>query len=226
METNTNQAAIFRLSFTRQILFRVLRTFFKLLYHQFAWAYDAVAWIVSLGSWRKWIKAVVPFLDRPRILEIGFGTGHLQAALLQKKIPVIGIDESQQMVQITRRRLVLSGLIPRLIRGEAQTLPFASQSFHQVVITFPAEYILKSATFSELQRILVKGGDVVTLPLAWITGRSPWERLAAWVNRITGEAPAWDPQVLEPLKETGFDISWEMVSLTNSKVVIVSMRKV
>ena len=27
-----------------------------------------------------------------------------------------------------------------------------------------------------------------------------WERLVAWVNRITGEAPEWDERVLEPLK--------------------------
>ncbi|HSB65724.1 MAG TPA: class I SAM-dependent methyltransferase, partial [Anaerolineales bacterium] len=214
-----------RLSFPRRIRFLLFRIFFQLLYHQFAWTYDTVAWIVSLGSWQKWIQLVVPYLDGPRVLEIGFGPGHLQEALHRAKIYTIGIDESRQMVQIARSRLVKSGFSSKLIRGEAHTLPFAAESFNQVVLTFPAEYILKSSTLSEIQRILVTGGKAVILPHAWITGRKPWERLMAWVNRITGEAPTWDPSVLEPLNQAGLDITWDMIKLSNSEILLIHLRK-
>jgi hypothetical protein len=63
------------------------------------------------------------------------------------------------------------------------------------------------------------------LPMAWITGRKPWERLVAWVNHITGEAPEWDEKSLEPLKAIGFQVSWEMLGFKTSKVLIISMRK-
>lgn len=225
MQPADKPADIAGLSFPRRLLQYFLRIFFQLLYHQLAWTYDTVAWIVSLGSWQKWIQSIVPYLDGPRILEIGFGPGHLQASLHKKKINVIGIDESRQMLRITQRRLVKSGFSPQIIRGKAQSLPFADEIFNQVVITFPAEFILKSVTITELRRILVQNGVAVILPLAWITGRRPWERLVAWINQITGEAPRWEPRDLEPLKQAGFDVTWEMISFSNSQSVVVRLQK-
>jgi ubiquinone/menaquinone biosynthesis C-methylase UbiE len=225
MVPRNNQGDNIILSFPKRILFNFLRYFFKLLYHQFAWTYNTIAWIVSLGSWQKWILSVQAFLEGPRILEIGFGPGHLLASLHQKNIQVVGMDESRQMVKLVRKRLKRQGFLAKLVRGDVVCLPFASESFDQVVMTFPSEFIVKSASISEFQRVLVKGGLAVILPLAWITGRTPWERIMAWVNRVTGEAPQWDPTILEPLKTAGFDTQWGMIEFSNSKVVVIQMRK-
>jgi len=54
---------------------------FHLLYHEAAWAYDAVAAAVSLGQWRAWGAAALPFLPGPRVLELGHGPGHMLIAL-------------------------------------------------------------------------------------------------------------------------------------------------
>ena len=51
-----------KLPFRNQLLFAFLRLFFKLLYHQLAWSYDGVAWVVSLGAWRKWVESTLAFL--------------------------------------------------------------------------------------------------------------------------------------------------------------------
>ena len=56
----------------------LLRFFFYLLYHSFAFAYDLVAASVSLGRWKDWVLSVVPFIEGNRVLEIGHGPGHLQ----------------------------------------------------------------------------------------------------------------------------------------------------
>src|SRR5512143_1971128 len=125
-----------------RILTIILRAFFKLLYHQFAWTYDLVAAIVSLGLWQKWILSVLPYIDGLHVLELGHGPGHLQAALHRKGIASIGVDESPQMGKIAYKRLTRIGFTPRLINGHGQMIPFAIESFHQVVATFPAEYIL------------------------------------------------------------------------------------
>ena len=178
MEKTNNPGGLPSLSLPKRLLVIFFRTFFSLLYHQFAWAYDGVASIVSLGAWQTWVQSVLPYLDGPRTLEIGYGPGHLLVGLCKKGITAYGLDESYQMGQITKRRSVSIGLHPNLIRGDAQTLPFADESINQVVMTFPAEYILKSVTIEEIYRILIKGGIVLVLPLAWITGRKPWERLA------------------------------------------------
>jgi ubiquinone/menaquinone biosynthesis C-methylase UbiE len=207
------------------LLISILRTFFKLLYHQFAWAYDWVARIVSLGEWQHWVSSVLPYLSGHNVLEIGFGPGHLQVAIDQKNIQAFGLDESIQMVNIAHHRLIDMGQIPHLARGDAQFLPFGNESFQQVVMTFPAEFLLQVSTFNEIRRVLVIGGTVVILPLAWVTGRKPLHRVVAWLNRITGEAPDWNESSLEPLKDLGFIVSWEMINLRSSKVLIIQLFK-
>jgi ubiquinone/menaquinone biosynthesis C-methylase UbiE len=202
-----------------------LRLFFKLLYHQFAWSYDGIAWLVSLGAWQKWVLSTLRYIDGPRTLEIGFGPGHLQAALSQKGISTYGLDESRQMGRITRQRLTMLGLHPKLVRGGAQTLPFAERSFNQVVMTFPSEYIFNPDTLTEIRRVLVDSGSVVILPLAWITGRKPLERAVAWITRLTGESPEWQEASTETLKNAGFNVDWEMIDLGSSKILVIRMVK-
>jgi ubiquinone/menaquinone biosynthesis C-methylase UbiE len=47
----------------------------------FAWSYDLVAAVVSLGQWNHWVGSVLPYLPGVNILEIGHGPGHLQRLL-------------------------------------------------------------------------------------------------------------------------------------------------
>jgi ubiquinone/menaquinone biosynthesis C-methylase UbiE len=213
------------LTLPKRFLINLLRIFFKLLYHQLAWMYDWVASTVSLGAWQTWVESVLPYLEGPSTLEIGFGPGHLQVALDQKGITAYGLDESRQMGRIAQRRLTRFGLHPNLIRGDAQALPFADSCFQQVVMTFPAEYILKPTSLAEIHRVLPEGGITIMLPLAWITGRKPLERAAAWVNHITGETPEWDENSLEPLNKAGFVVSWEMINFNTSKILIIRLLK-
>ncbi len=121
----------------------ILRPIFYLLYHQFAWAYDLVAAIVSLGRWQEWVHTALPYISG-RVLEIGFGPGHLQISLNEKIIPTFGLDESPQMGRQAARRIKKAGAIARLTRGYAQSIPFAGEAFDSVVATFPAEYHLRS----------------------------------------------------------------------------------
>ena len=225
MEKLNNHCDIPPLPLPKRILIPLLRKSFKLLYHQFAWTYDWIACIVSLGAWQNWVQSVLPYLDGPRTLEIGFGPGHLQATLLQKGISIYGLDESSQMAEIALRRIIRLGMCPNLVRGNAQTLPYANECFQQVVMTFPAEFILNQHTFTEIYRVLAKGGKAVILPLAWITGRKPLERAAAWLNLVTGETPEWDEKSLEPFKKLGFDVSWQKINYSSSKILIIHMIK-
>jgi ubiquinone/menaquinone biosynthesis C-methylase UbiE len=169
---------------------------------------------------------VLPFLTDTQTLEIGFGPGHLQLALHQQGNSCFGLDESHQMGLIARKRMIKHGLLPTLIRGYARHLPFASGSFQQVVMTFPAEFFLKPETYLEIKRILVDGGEVFIIPVAWITGRKPLERLMAWVNRITGEAPAWNERYLQPLYQFGFSVTSQMIDFDSSQVLLIRMVKI
>jgi ubiquinone/menaquinone biosynthesis C-methylase UbiE len=137
--------------------------FFKLLYHQLAWAYDLVSWIVSLGRWNAWVREILNFIPPGRILEVGFGPGHLQLKLRAKGWPVAGIDESQQMTALARQRLCRHGFPPTLTRSLAQAMPFGSDVFDAVITTFPAPFIFEPAAAAEIQRTLKPGGRLVAL---------------------------------------------------------------
>lgn len=164
---------------------RLVQLAYHLLYHQFAWTYDVVAWLVSGGLWRRWILAVLPALQG-RVLELGFGTGHAQLALANRPA-VAGLDASPQMAAIAAARLRRGGFQPRLVRGLAQALPFPAAAFDTVLATFPAEYILDPATHDEIRRVLAPGGRLVIVPLAQMDD-SPYAALVDLVYRLTLQA--------------------------------------
>jgi ubiquinone/menaquinone biosynthesis C-methylase UbiE len=208
-----------------------MRGFFSLLYNQMAWSYDLVAEIVSVGMWKDWVRAVTPYLNGPRVLELGHGPGHLQVALHQKSrdaaesLQIIGLDKSRQMGRIASRRLKRQSIEPALIHGDAQKLPLADQSIHQMVATFPSEYISHPDTLDEVQRVLTPGGQLVIVAVAWITGKGLPQRAAAKLFEFTGQAPAWDERYLEPVRRRGFETQLERVSNTNSQVLIILITK-
>ena len=218
----------------------LLRLFFRLLYHQFAFTYDLVAAIVSFNRWKDWVMSVLPFLEGKRILEIGHGPGHLQRALLSRGLVAVGIDESPQMGRLAKRNLTRGTPAPtpqlayaqgNLTRGLAQHLPFSAATFDTVFATFPAEYIFDPRTLTETKRVLVPGGRFVILPGAIITGRGVLDRLLAWVFRFTGQTPPDITQIVherskEHFAQAGFQVETHEVAVKSSLVFIILAKKI
>lgn len=225
MEPNTHGSQTRKLPAHIRLLASFLRTFFKLLYHQFAWTYDWVAALVSLGKWEGWIRSVLPYIEGPKVLEIGHGPGHLLLALIENGITAVGLDESIQMSRQASRRLLQKDFSPLLINGMAQHLPFPDSNFHQVVTTFPSEYIYYSQTLTEIHRVLTPGGELLVLPVAWITGRKWHDRIAAALFRVTRQSPeAFTPSVVDelstPFQNAGFISRAEILELENSELLL------
>lgn len=174
----------------------------------------------------------MPFLVGHDILEIGYGPGHLQAHLLTRaKLSVSGLDESRQMTALARSRLRRNRLGPiNLARGRGQALPFATESFDTVVSTFPSEYIFDTQTMGEVHRVIRGSGSFVVIPAASIIGKSLSDRAAAWLFRVTHQAPPSPREVLtsrleRTLREAGFEPEFETVEISASLVFIVISRK-
>jgi ubiquinone/menaquinone biosynthesis C-methylase UbiE len=206
-----------------RLIFFLLRPFYHLLYHQFAWTYDLVAWLVSLGRWNDWARAALPHLEG-RVLELGFGPGHLQAALAGGGLVSFGLDESRQMTRQAARRLRRRGRPARLARGRAQTLPYAAGTFDTVVATFPSEYIFDARTLLEAGRVLVPGGKLVVLPAAWPTGKRLPEKLAAWLFRVTGQGEAYErlqPGIEARFRDAGFEVRSDIQAVHGGNVLVI-----
>lgn len=208
---------------THRLLHGFLRRFFKLLYNEWAWAYDAVAHFVSLGKWRSWTFSGLPYLKGPRVLELGTGTGYLLAAMRLRGLSAVGLDASWCMARLAGRGF---GLV---VNGYAQFLPFPSCSFDQIISTFPSDFLWQPETLTEVWRVLVPGGELIILPAAWITGRRPAERLAARLFHLTGQSPPsldLETALTEPLLQAGFQVRVKLTQLNSSLVLLVFARKV
>lgn len=207
-----------------KIVTRFMRLFFRLLYHPFAWTYDLVAATVSLGRWNQWVLAAVDLLPGPRVLELGFGPGHLQGRLFKAGKAVFGLDESWQMARQARRRLVREQLQPKLARGIAQHLPFASACFDNVTATFPTLYIIDPKTLAEIQRVLVPGGRLVVLMAAWLTGTRFSERVMQSLFRVTAQTPPENQDIaefLQPYQEAGFQTRIRFIEKPGSRLMFI-----
>jgi ubiquinone/menaquinone biosynthesis C-methylase UbiE len=212
-----------------RLIFSLLRPVYYLLYHHFAWTYDLVADIVSLGQWKDWVRTALPYLNG-RVLELGYGPGHLQQSLHARGQISFGVDESRFMARQAGRRLKRAGADLRFVRGLAQALPFPDAAFDTIVATFPAEYIFSKSTLDEAYRVLTPQGRLVILPMAWLTGKGPLERLVKWAMRVTGETTGVAGQLPEPVKErfaaSRFTVQRETVNLPRSLVTVIVGKKV
>ncbi len=211
-----------------RFLHRFLKLFFWHFYHGFAWSYDLVASVVSIGRWNDWVRGALPYVQGTSILEIGHGPGHLQVDLRREgNRAIFGLDELTQMARLTRQRLERGGSTElNLTRGIAQALPFPAQGFDTVISTFPAEYIFEPQTISEVKRVLRPGGRFVVLPAAWIVGRRALDRAAAWLFRTTDQAPRFSADVFAerlrgPLEAAGLKPEFRIDRIRSSEILVV-----
>ena len=142
-------------------------------YDRFSRWYD---WIS--GSFeRKYAKAGVVQLavqQGERVLEIGYGTGHMLIALAKQvgsSGKVVGIDISKGMYEIALKRLKKSGFTDRvkIVCGDAIILPFASNTFDVVFMSFTLELFDTPdipRLLLECQRVLRKGGRMGVVSLS------------------------------------------------------------
>lgn len=129
-------------------------------------AYDPVATLydrafadirVRRAEWR-WVNQHVKELTRrPRVLEIGCGTGALLRALASRIERGVGLDVSAEMLERARAGCRdLPGLSFGQISGSELPLPDASQD---VVISFLSfRYLAWAAIWPEIRRVLAPGG--------------------------------------------------------------------
>ncbi len=184
---------------------RFLRFAFHHFYNSFAWTYDAVSAIVSLGHWRSWTRMAIPQLHGKRIMEIAFGTGNLQLDMRAAGIEPFGLDLSPNMVRITLGKLRRAKLQPKLTRGSVLALPFASGAIDTVLLTFPPNFLASPQAVGEMKRVLAEEGRLVLVDAGWLRAPGILSALINLAFRFTGTTDIGSERTV-PLKQAGFAV--------------------
>ena len=213
------------------VLAALLRPAFHLLYHQLAFTYDLVAWIVSAGEWADWRRCVIPQLPPGPVLEIAHGTGTLSFDMADAGFAVTAIDLSPAMGKIAagkKRKWLNSGghdaespAGPAFVRADVRRLPFRSGYFSSATATFPAEFLFQTEAMREVRRALAPGGRWSIVPAAfpkWIAKRL----LRGEESQLS--ASGWST-VIAPLKACGFRVRMDIVRRARSWVVRILAEK-
>ena len=141
--------------------------------------YDLLNHTLSMSIDRVWRRRVVGEVRRAkpgRILDVATGTGDLAIAMARRirDVQVLGVDLSEQMLAVARRKIEARGLDGRIVldRGDAERLAVADASVDVATVAFGVRNFGDlGAGLRELARTIKPGGKVVILEFS--TPRNP-----------------------------------------------------
>jgi len=135
--------------------------------------YDLLNDLQSLRLHRRWKARLVQLAGpRPglRALDVCCGTGDLALALARSGAETVGLDFSEAMLEVAAARSGrgegggAAGEGPQFVRGDAQRLPFADDSFDIVTVGYGLRNLASwEAGLGEMQRVARRGGRLGVL---------------------------------------------------------------
>jgi ubiquinone/menaquinone biosynthesis C-methylase UbiE len=184
---------------------------FQLLYHQLAWTYDLVAWLVSGGQWSAWRRLALTYAQLGPVLEVAYGTGGLFADMLEAGYKPVGLDTSPHMARLAGKRLRQRKLPLLLTRGKAQSLPFPSEHFATVIATFPTPFIFEAFTLDEIYRVMRSEGQLVVVMEGHLQGARPLRTLINWLYEVTNQRNYQGSRMVQLLEDHQLAAHWQLV---------------
>ncbi len=133
--------------------------------------YDLAGALLSFGQdprWRREMVSKVGASAGDRVLDVATGTGMVAAALVRRYgCSVVGLDQSPEMLGGARAKLDADPSLAdriELVRGEAESLPFADGEFDHLTFTYLLRYVEDpGAILHELARVVKPGGRIASL---------------------------------------------------------------
>ena len=157
--------------------------------------YDRMNRLMTLGMDCRWRKRAVRGL-KGEVLDVACGTGDMMLELLKQGADVTGVDLSEEMLAIAKRK-VESG---KWKVADAEQLPFHDECFDAVTCAFGIRnFVHLEQGLKEMVRVLKPGGRMAILELA--TPDNPFvrffyniytRRIIPWLgSRIAGNREAY-----------------------------------
>ncbi len=132
--------------------------------------YDGLNRVISFGidvKWRKKVVALVTDTHPDSILDIATGTGDLILNMAESGASqLIGLDISEGMLSVGRKKIKASGLEDRIqmIQADSEAMPFEDNSFDAITVAFGVRnFETLEKGLAEIYRVLKPGGIFVIL---------------------------------------------------------------
>ena len=153
------------------------------LFDSIAPSYDRLNHLFSLHIDRLWRRRAVRMVSAHaprRILDLATGTGDLAIGLARRlpEATIVGVDLSEQMLEIGRRKVERASLAKQvtLVVGDAEQLTFGEGELDVVTVGFGVRnFACLDHVLTEMFRVLRPGGVLVILELT-----TPPNRLIRW----------------------------------------------
>ena len=165
--------------------------------------YDLLNRLLSAGIDVRWRKEALRLLAKHvqpvQVLDVATGTGDLALALANRwpLASVVGVDISEGMLSMGRRKIQSAGLESRLeLRtGDAENLPFDRETYDAVTVAFGVRNFENlDKGLAEIARVLKSGGVLMVLefsrPRSWIVqtamnfySRTLMPTLGGWLSK-------------------------------------------
>ncbi len=210
--------------------------------------YDFLNHFLSLGIDKGWRKRAIRILapSKPKLmLDVATGTGDFAIqALSLKPERIIGVDISEGMLEVGRKKMVTKGVstIIDMVLADSENLPFEENKFDAVTVAFGVrnfEHLSKG--LSEIFRVMKPGALVVILefsrprsfPFKQVYNfyfKTILPKLGSWISKDKS-AYSYLPESVEAfpdgdafiaiLKEVGFkNVSCELLTFGISSIYI------
>jgi demethylmenaquinone methyltransferase/2-methoxy-6-polyprenyl-1,4-benzoquinol methylase len=141
------------------------------MFDDIAGKYDFLNRLLSIGidvQWRKMAVKQLRYLRPQNVLDVATGTGDMVILIdkILKPTKITGIDISNGMLEIGRKKLKKSGLQHKaeLVNGDSETINFPDNSFDAVTVAFGVrnfENLEKG--LDEIRRVLKPEGKLIVL---------------------------------------------------------------
>ncbi len=162
----------------------------KAFYNKIAKVYDLLSEQSERAMREEGIKMLAPSLGE-RLLEIGFGTGHVLVELAKAVGPtgkVFGIDLSENMLAHAQGLLEQENLTGRvdLTCGDAEKLPYEAESVDGIFMCFTLELFDTPElprVLAECSRVLRSGGRIVVVAVSKEGKQGVVVQVFEWTHR-------------------------------------------
>lgn len=140
------------------------------IFNDIAPSYDRLNHFLSLNIDKKWRRKAIRCLqgnDKGKLLDVACGTGDFSIAASQAGVSrIIGIDISEKMLEIGRKKVEAAGLAAKidLRYGDSERMEFADETFDAVTVAFGVRnFEHLEIGLKEMYRVLKQEGKVIIL---------------------------------------------------------------